>query len=75
MTKTFLRPIPDHLLDDRLPVPKSFRQAEIRAIEIMNETYPDDRCLSSVDSDGDNWKVTVTRISDSDETVDYIPKV
>jgi len=67
--------IPSHLLEDRGPTPKSFRMAEIRAIEIKNETYPEDRCLSKVESDGANWKVTVTRISDSDETVDYVPKV
>lgn len=56
------------------PVPRTYRAAQERGQAIRRFTYDSNKCLIEIISDGDNWKLTVTRISDSDQTIELISK-
>lgn len=54
--------------------PQAVANAYRRAEEIMDASFPGEKCQRQVQSDGENWKVTVTRISDAQTAIDFIPK-
>lgn len=52
------------------PIATSRRLAGERAAAL----FPAEKCHRQVESDGSDWKVTVTRLSDSETVTEKIPK-
>ncbi len=55
-------------------MPDTIVAAYRRATVMEAENFPGEKCAVVVESDGANWKITVTRASDSSTAIETLPK-